>query len=562
MRHSDVERSVAAVDWVNMMLDDVHGAWGRENRIGNQALRHSNLTEIDLGLDLLRRSEEPLKDNTIIATAIPEITNRFHSVEDIGWYGSSYMLATSAVTLLYGRFYTFMANKWVYLMALFLFELGSLICGIAPSSIALLMGRAVAGLGAGGLLPGAILLITQSAPGESRPFYTGLLVSVYGVASVAGPLIGGLLTDQVSWRWCFYINLPCGAVTAVLVLIFVKDMKVPGSSLQDGFWARLKQLDLPGNMVFTSVVICLLLALEWGGSKYSWDEPRIIALFVVSGVLLLLFTSIQVYQKDNATIPFHLIKKNYVWGSVLYSFCIPGIFAILTYFVSFICLCLIYVFSNRDHQTQLPIWFQTVKGASPTMSGVMNIPLLLGTVIIGVPTSLAIARFGYITPFLLASSIVLSIGSGLMITLDVDASHEKWIGYQAMVGIGLGLGQQLPVIVVSTLLEPAHVPTGTVIVTFVQLLSGAIFVSVGQNLFQNQLISFIQLNSSQSEISASQVLAVGINNLRQHYSGEKLELILRAYNSAVTHTFFATTALSVVSIVAAVPIAWAHFNKK
>lgn len=266
-----------------------------------------------------------------MATAIPKITAEFNSIDDVGWYGSGYLLPSCSLTLMFGKLYTYYSIKWVYMIALFIFELGSFICGVTPNSMGLILGRAIAGIGGAGLLSGSILIVTQTVPLQKRPLYTGLVGAVFGVASVAGPLLGGALTDHISWRWCFYINLPIGLVTVLFILCFFKAPRPikDNVSLKD----QMKELDFPGTVFFLPGVICGLLALQWGGLKYEWSDKRVIALFVVCGVLCVFFVAIQWWRQEKATIPPRIVKNRNMLGSACFAFCIGGSFFIYVYFV-------------------------------------------------------------------------------------------------------------------------------------------------------------------------------------------------------------------------------------
>lgn len=494
-------------------------------------------------------------DNTIIATAIPRISDQFRALNDVGWYASSYLLTTCAFQLLFGKFYTFFSIKWVFLTAIALFELGSLICGVAPSSVTLIVGRAIAGVGSAGIFSGGLIIIAYSVPLSKRPIYTGLVGAMYGVASVAGPLMGGAFTDHLTWRWCFYsrlkrlgppcstanwfaVNLPIGAFTFALITLFFKSPKREKEAAI-GFRARLQQFDIPGTIVFIPGVVCLLLALQWGGTAYPWSDGRIIALFVMFGILIIAFVGIQIWKGDNATVPPKIMVRSVVAGS-WFGFCLGGAFFTFVYY--------------------LPIWFQAIQGVSATESGIRSLPLILAQVLASVLTGVLITVIGYYTPFLYVATILMSIGAGLLTTLTVTSGAGMWIGYQILFGLGTGSGFQQPLIAAQTVLPLEDVPIGTSVVMFVQLLGGALIVSVAQNIFGNALVT--NLHANVPGLNPAAVTRSGATNLLSVVGPEFIDKVLIAYNAALTKTFQIPLVLACLSLFGAILMEWKSVKGK
>lgn len=228
----------------------------------------------------------------------------------------------------------------MFLGAIAIFELGSIICAAAQSSAMLIAGRTVAGIGGSGIFSGALIIAAHTIPLQYRPIYTGAIGAVSGIAAICGPLLGGALTDRASWRWCFWINLPFGGLTTAVVLFLTPAMtpRRTGSSSMKGdtLLRKLGRLDFFGIAAIIPAIICCLLSLQWAGTVYAWDSTRIVTLFMTSFVLLCCFIGIQFWKKDNATLPPRIMKNRSVAGAVWFSFALGACFFIVVYYVNFL----------------------------------------------------------------------------------------------------------------------------------------------------------------------------------------------------------------------------------
>jgi MFS family permease len=432
-----------------------------------------------------------------------------------------------------GKVYKFYPAKPIFLAGITLFEVGSAICGAAPSSKAFIVGRAIAGLGASGMFSGMMVIMFHTIPLQQRPIYQGFFGAVFAVASVIGPLIGGTFTDKVTWRWCFYINLPIGAVS-ILVTILI--LHLPNQKLDEraaGWMGKLKQLDPIGNLVFFPGIICLVLALQWGGTEYAWKDARIIVLLVLCVVFCLAFVFVQIWKQEDGTVPPRIFKQRSILAATWFAFFNGASMMIVLYY--------------------LPIWFQAIKGVSAVKSGLMLLPMILPVVVGSLSSGIIISKVGYYTPLFIISSIIMPIGSGLITTFTPTTGHAKWIGYQVLFGLGLGLGSQQPLNVVQTVLDRSDIATGSALVMFVRFLGSAVFLPVGQNIFLNSLVSKL---TNLPGISPKAVTGGGATELRSLASGEDLKTLLADYNVAVVNVFYVVVAASAITIFGSVFVEW------
>nr|XP_036583299.1 MFS aflatoxin efflux [Colletotrichum truncatum]KAF6792275.1 MFS aflatoxin efflux [Colletotrichum truncatum] len=476
-------------------------------------------------------------DRTIVATAIPRITDEFGSLGDIGWYGSAYMLTTAASQLVFGRVYKFYNLRWVFLGSIFVFEVGSLICGIAPNSATLIAGRAIAGVGSAGIFTGAMMVMIPMIPLHKRPMFQGIFGMVFGLASVIGPLVGGGFTGTVTWRWCFYMNLPIGG--AALVFLFFM-LKAPKQQPQEPatFVQHILRLDPLGTFFFLPSIVSLLLALEWGGATYSWNDGRIIALFVVFGVGFSAFAAVQVFMPKTATVPVRIIAQRTMLAGAFYMLFLAGSMMLAVYY--------------------LPLWFQAVQGASPVDSGINTLPLVLSIVASSIVSGGMTQKIGYYVPSMILCPCIMAVGLGLMSTFQPGISSAHWIGYQFLTGFGLGFGMQTVGLAVQAVLPKEDVSTGVSISFFAQQLGASVFVSVGQSILSNMLVSEL---SGIPGLPAQTIVKIGATNLHKVVPSQFLDVVVQAYNYACTRIFLAGMGLSFATLICALCMEWRNIKK-
>ena len=402
----------------------------------------------------------------------------------------------------------------------------------------LILGRAVAGAGASALFSGSMNIIGLAVPIWGRPLYIAVLSSMFGIASVVGPLLGGVLTDKASWRWCFWINLPLGALAFFIVLIFFKPPpQKAGSSLT--LRQKFAEFDILGAVLLICAIVCLLLALQWGGTTYAWHDSKIYGLFIGFGLIVSLFAYVQLRRGDKATIP----PKIFLGQRTMF---VSSVFAAL------------FTMAIYTHLYYLPFYFQAVKGTTAESSGIRIIPYLVSQTLSSIVTGGAIMVIGSYAPFMWVGAAVFTIGCGMLYTLQVGSGTGMWIGYQILTGIGLGASIQIPFLAAQVVLTPRDLPIGSkllllppcrsvltrtdAIIVFFNTLGGVISIPIAQNLFSNALGT--ELVKYAPGVNPATVIAAGATHIREVVPPAQLPGTLVAYNRAVTRTFILPIAVA------------------
>jgi EmrB/QacA subfamily drug resistance transporter len=395
-------------------------------------------------------------DQTIVATALPVIVGDLGGLSHLSWVVTSYLLASTVSTPLWGKLGDLYGRKRFFQAAIVIFLAGSALSGLSQNMGELIGFRAIQGLGAGGLIVGAQAIIAAVVPPRERGRYMGLMGSVFAFSSVAGPLIGGVFTEQLTWRWVFYINLPIGALALAIVATALPARRV----------SIKHSVDYLGAAVLGAGVSALILALSWGGTSYPWGSGVIVGLLAMAIVLLVLFVLIEL-RATEPIIPMSLFRS--------------PIFRVASAAGGIVGLAMFGAI------TFLPLFLQTVMGASPTTSGLQMVPIMALVLTMSIWSGRRISKTGRYRPYPIAGTIIMTIGIYLLSLLGVSTPYWVAAIYMALVGAGLGLTMQVMVLAVQNSVRFEQIGTATSSAAFFRSIGGSVGVAVFGTIYANQL---------------------------------------------------------------------------
>jgi EmrB/QacA subfamily drug resistance transporter len=395
-------------------------------------------------------------DQTIVSTALPTIVGDLGGLDHLSWVVTSYLLASTASTPLYGKLGDMYGRKPVFLAAILIFLAGSMLSGLSQSMGELVAFRALQGIGAGGLMVGAQAIIADIVAPRERGRYMGLIGSVFAVASIAGPLLGGFLVESISWRWVFYVNMPIGVI-AVLVVALRLHLNRP---------TERHSIDFSGAALLTAGVVALILVTTWGGNQYSWGSPVVIGLGAAGVALIAAF----IWQERRAAEP--IIPLSLFRSPVFRVASGMGFFIGLALFGAIIFI---------------PLFLQLVYGVSPTSSGLRMLPLMAGLLAASILSGRAITRIGRYKMFPIAGTAITTVGLFLLSRLQVDTAPWLASVYMLVLGVGLGLVMQVLVLVVQNDAPARDVGVATSTATFFRSMGGSLGVALFGAIFASRL---------------------------------------------------------------------------
>ncbi|KAI9334594.1 major facilitator superfamily domain-containing protein [Obelidium mucronatum] len=385
--------------------------------------------------------------------------------ELLPWVGSAYTLAAAPVGIVFGKLVQVFGCKWTLVFALLIFEVGSLISAVSESMVLLIIGRVITGLGGGGMGTAINIIITEICSVNERGKYLGILGVAYGLAFLLGPVVGGILTDHISWRWCFYINIPIGVFAIIVCVAFLRYPPKSGPSIG----SQLKQIDFLGATILFIAMICIDTPLQLGGNQWKWNSPQTIALFAVFLALAAAFVYLEMNVIKNPLVPREVFLNKTIVAFSLISFAIgAGMFSGVYYNALF---------------------FQVVFGDSAVKSGVRTYPMVLAFIMFSIVSGALFSRSGHYGLFFIVGPIIWAGGIILTAFLKSDSSSAQSIFAMLLMGIGVGCILQLRVSALQSTVPPELLSVGTGLTASVLYMGGTMAVSTTGAILDNLIRS-------------------------------------------------------------------------
>ncbi|MEV5610438.1 MFS transporter [Streptomyces sp. NPDC052225] len=506
-----------------MSSQEVHdgsgnAAGGRTHRAVPDDAGKSSGVLVSIGALLLGMLLAAL-DQTIVSTALPTIVSDLGGMEHLSWVVTAYMLAATAATPLWGKLGDQYGRKKLFQLAIAIFLVGSALCGMAQNMPQLIGFRALQGLGGGGLMVLSMAIVGDIVSPRERGKYQGLFGAVFGATSVLGPLLGGLFTEHLSWRWVFYVNLPIGVVALAVI----------AAALHIPVRSRKHRIDYLGTFLIASVATCLVLVASLGGTTWDWGSPQIIGLAILGVVLGVVFVFVE-FRAAEPVLPMKLFRVRTFTLSAVISFVIG--------------------FAMFGAMTYLPTFLQVVQGVSPTMSGVHMLPMVIGLLLSSTVSGQIVSRTGRWKVFPIAGTAVTTLGLLLLHNLSETSSTLRMSLYFFVFGLGLGLVMQVLVLIVQNAVPYEDLGVATSGATFFRSIGASFGVAIFGTIFTNRL------NGNLSSALAGQQLPPGVTPASLSADPRGIAQLPAALRPSVLHAY--STSITDVFLYA-VPVALLAF---